>query len=149
VDFDGQLLARGGEGYERARRAAVWNGLTPKRWPELVVLADSERDVVRAVRLANERGLTIGVRSGGHSWAGNHVRDGGMLLDLSRLRAVEVDERSMSASVQPGTVATSCCGSWRGGSCSSRPVTAPEWRSAAICCRAAMAGTGACTDRRA
>jgi FAD/FMN-containing dehydrogenase len=101
-DFDGQLLARGEDGYEDARRAAVWNAMTPQREPELVVLAESEQDVVRAVRLANERSLKIGVRSGGHSWAGNHVRDGGMLLDLSRLRAAEIDVAAMSASVQPG-----------------------------------------------
>jgi FAD/FMN-containing dehydrogenase len=101
-DFDGQLLARGEDGYEDARRASVWNAMTPQREPELVVLAESEQDVVRAVRLASERSLKIGVRSGGHSWAGNHVRDGGMLLDLSRLRAVEIDEAAMSASVQPG-----------------------------------------------
>jgi FAD/FMN-containing dehydrogenase len=46
--------------------------------------------------------MTIGVGSGGHSWAGNHVRDGGMLLDVSRLQAVQVDEGAATASVQPG-----------------------------------------------
>jgi FAD/FMN-containing dehydrogenase len=100
--FDGELLTRGESGYEQARCAAVWNARTPERYPDAIVLARSEDDVVRAVRWGGAEQMTIGVRSGGHSWAGNHVRDGGMLLDLSRLRAVELDVGAMSASVQPG-----------------------------------------------
>jgi FAD/FMN-containing dehydrogenase len=46
--------------------------------------------------------MKIAVRSGGHSWAGNHVRDGGMLLDVSRLDDVRVDARAMRATVGPG-----------------------------------------------
>ncbi len=88
--YDGLLLRRGDQGYEQARRRAVWNARTPERFPEEIVLADSEADVVRAVRRAGERDMRIGVRSGGHSWAGSHLRDGGMLLDCSRLRSVEV-----------------------------------------------------------
>lgn len=101
-DFEGRLLRRGEEGYEQARRAAVWNARTPARFPEAIVLAASERDAVRAVRLAAAEGLKMAVRSGGHSWAGNHLRDGSLLLDLSALREVEVDGEAMTASVQPG-----------------------------------------------
>jgi FAD/FMN-containing dehydrogenase len=97
-----ELLRRGEEGYEQARRAAVWNARTPERFPEAIALARGERDVLEGVRLARDEGWTIGVRSGGHSWAGNHVRDGGMLLDVSRLREVEIDAGAMTASVQPG-----------------------------------------------
>lgn len=99
---DGTLLARGEHGYEQARRAAVWNARTPARYPDAIVVAERERDVVRAVREAAERGAVIGVRSGGHSWAGNHVRDGGLLLDVSRLREVELDVEAMTAAVGPG-----------------------------------------------
>ncbi|MGH2725970.1 MAG: FAD-binding oxidoreductase, partial [Actinomycetota bacterium] len=95
-------MRRGDEEYERARRDAVWNARTPERFPDLIVQAESEQDVVGAVRLARAEGMKIGVRSGGHSWAGNHVRDGGMLLDVSRLRQASVDPESMTASVQPG-----------------------------------------------
>ena len=100
--FDGEQFARGEHGYERARRGAVWNARTPERFPDVIVCAQSETDVVRAVRWAGVEQMTIGVRSGGHSWAGNHVRDGGMLLDLSCLRGVEVDADAMTAAVQPG-----------------------------------------------
>ena len=51
-DFDGRALRRADRGYEQARRAAVWNARTPERFPDLIVVAESEADVVRAVRLA-------------------------------------------------------------------------------------------------
>jgi FAD/FMN-containing dehydrogenase len=100
--FDGAVLRRGDEGYEEARRAAVWNARTPDRFPDAIVQAASEDDAVRAVGLARAGRMKIGIRSGGHSWAGNHVRDGGLLLDLSRLDGAEVDPHAMTAAVQPG-----------------------------------------------
>lgn len=100
--YDGRVLERGDDGYEAARRGAVWNALTPPRHPDRIVVAASEADVVRAVREAREDGMRIGVRSGGHSWAGNHVRDGGLLLDLSQLDAFAIDAEAMTASAQPG-----------------------------------------------
>jgi FAD/FMN-containing dehydrogenase len=100
--FSGEVSKRDEEGYEEARRAAVWNGRTPPRYPDLIVVAEDEDDLVRAVRMAREEGMRIGIRSGGHSWAGNHVRDGGMLLDLSRLDAMTIEAGAMTASVGPG-----------------------------------------------
>jgi FAD/FMN-containing dehydrogenase len=100
--YDGTVFERGDRGYEDARRAAVWNARRPDRYPDLIIQAAGEEDVVRVVREAGERGLRIGVRSGGHSWAGNHLREGGMLLDLSCLDAVEVDAKAMTATAQPG-----------------------------------------------
>jgi len=101
-EFDGTVVRRGDEGYEAARRAALWNAKTPARYPDVIVLAETQDDAVRAVALARAERHTIGVRSGGHSWAGNHVRDGGLLLDLSRLRAFSIDPAARTASLQPG-----------------------------------------------
>jgi len=98
----GREFSRSGEGYEEARRDAVWNGRTPERYPDTIVQALSEDDIVRAVRMAGERGWKLGVRSGGHSWAGNHVRDGGLLLDASGLDSIEIDAEAMTAVVGPG-----------------------------------------------
>lgn len=95
-------LARGDDGYEAARTATMWNARTPQRYPDLVVIAQDEQDVLEAVRGARARGMRIGVRSGGHSWAGNHVRDGGMLLDVSALSGASIDASSMTALVGPG-----------------------------------------------
>ncbi|MGE0066176.1 MAG: FAD-binding oxidoreductase [Solirubrobacterales bacterium] len=98
----GRTYRRGEDGYEQARCAAVWNARTPARFPDLIVQVESDEELVAAVRRAGAEGLRIGVRSGGHSWAGNHLRDGGMLLDASRLDSVEVDAEAGTAVVGPG-----------------------------------------------
>jgi FAD/FMN-containing dehydrogenase len=95
------VYERGDSGYEQARLAAVWNERKPDRHPAAILVAADEDDVVRAVGLARERGWTIGIRSGGHSWVGNGVRDGGLLLDLSRLDTVTVDAGAGVAAVGP------------------------------------------------
>ncbi|MFJ9566766.1 FAD-binding oxidoreductase [Streptomyces fuscichromogenes] len=97
----GTLIRRGDAAYERARLDAVWNERKPDRHPDVIVLARNEPDVVAAVRLARAKAWPIGIRSGGHSWVGNGVRDGGMLLDLSRLTEVSVDPATRTATVQP------------------------------------------------
>lgn len=100
--FDGSVYRPGSDGYEAARRAAVWNGIKPKRFPAVIVVAGSQDDVPRAVALAREEGLSIGIRSGGHSFVGNAVREGGLLLDLSRLKEIVVDPQARTATVEPG-----------------------------------------------
>lgn len=101
-EFEGEIFDREHPGYEEARRSTVWNALTPERYPELILVAEGERDCVRAVKMARDLGRGMGVRSGGHSWAGNHVRDEGVLLDLSKLDRIEVDAENMTAAVEPG-----------------------------------------------
>ena len=98
----GGTFRRGESGYEQARSDALWNARLPDRYPAVIVQANDVYDVVAAVRLAKREGLRIGVRSGGHSWVGNHIRDGGMLLDVSRLNDVTVDKRRMRATTGPG-----------------------------------------------
>lgn len=102
MGFEGELFSKGDSGYEEARSGAVWNAFTPDRFPELILQAASERDCVEGVRLAREQGLKVSVRSGGHSWAGNHLRDRTLLLDLSGLREVTIDPEAMRATAQPG-----------------------------------------------
>ncbi|WP_254394899.1 FAD-binding oxidoreductase [Streptomyces sp. AC512_CC834] len=97
----GAVIRRGDTGYEEARLGAVWNARKPDRFPDVIVLAEQERDVVRAVRLAHEEGHRVSVRSGGHSWVGNGVRDGGLLVDLSLLQEITVDPAARTATVQP------------------------------------------------
>src|SRR5215218_9426713 len=97
---------RGEPGYEAARRGEMWNARLPARYPDIVVEAQSDADVMAAVRLARERGWKIAIRSGGHSWAANFVRDGGMLLDLSRMNAFDVHREARTATVEPGLKGT-------------------------------------------
>ncbi|MHC3475196.1 FAD-binding oxidoreductase [Streptomyces sp. 7R007] len=97
----GRVIRRGDASYEQARLDAVWNARKPDRFPDVIVVAEDERDVVAALRLARAEGLRLSVRSGGHSWVGNGVRDGGLLVDLSRLQDVTVDPGRRTAAVQP------------------------------------------------
>jgi FAD/FMN-containing dehydrogenase len=96
------LLRRGEDGYEAARLDAVWNARKPDRHPDAILLARTEADVVEAVRLARAEGWTIGLRSGGHSWIGTGVRDGGLLLDLSRLDGLTIDREARRVAAGPG-----------------------------------------------
>ncbi|MEU8995387.1 FAD-binding oxidoreductase [Streptomyces caniferus] len=100
--IEGRVLRRGDYRYENLRREACWHAGVPDRYPELIVLANNEDDVVGAVELARREGLQIAVRSGGHSWSASHLRDGTVLIDLSNLRHVTVDRDAMTGTAQPG-----------------------------------------------
>jgi FAD/FMN-containing dehydrogenase len=101
MSTDTRQFRRGADGYEEARRATVWNGLVPDRYPDLIVHAHDVDDVVAAVSGGHG---PISIVSGGHSWAASHLRDGGMLLDVSRLDHCAIDAERMAAVVGPGKV---------------------------------------------
>jgi FAD/FMN-containing dehydrogenase len=105
-DFDGAFLTRGSAEYERARLGAVWNERKPDRFPDAILIAGGDRDVSQAVRFAAARGMKISIRSGGHSWIGNGVRDGGLLVDLSALDEVTIDRANRRAAVRPAVQGT-------------------------------------------
>lgn len=98
----GQTYRRGSAGYEQARRDASWNARLPERYPDIIVQANTVDDVITAIKLAKTEGMNVGVRSGGHSWSANHIRHGGMLLDVSRLEDVYIDKSTMTATTGPG-----------------------------------------------
>jgi len=100
----GSVVRRGEPGYDRARADAVWNARKPDRYPDLIVIAATEQDAAAAVRYARDEEMRVALRSGGHSWCGGHLHDGGMLLDLSRLREITVDPAAGTACVQAGVV---------------------------------------------
>lgn len=100
----GKVFWRGDEAYETSRRAAVYKSNKPQRYPELIVLPETAEDVVQAIRFANTHDLKVGVRSGGHSWAAAHVRDKAMMIDMSHMQAVEVDEATKTLWTNPGVI---------------------------------------------
>jgi FAD/FMN-containing dehydrogenase len=100
-EIEGPIIWRGDPAYEQVRQDMLWNALKPGRYPEAIVRAASDADVVAAVRLARARGLQVAVRAGGHSWVGSPLRDGTILIDLSARRAAHVDEASATATVEP------------------------------------------------
>jgi FAD/FMN-containing dehydrogenase len=87
-DLRGSVLRSGEGGYDEAR--TVWNGRF-MRFPDLVVRCADARDVSRAIAFARAEGLRISVKGGGHSYAGNTVEDGSLLIDLGRMDDVKVD----------------------------------------------------------
>ena len=87
--------------YEATRRRMIWNERIPARFPDVIVSVTSDADVIEAVKLARSRGLRISIRAGGHSWIGTSLRDGGMLIDLSRLNGVTVDVAAQRATAEP------------------------------------------------
>jgi FAD/FMN-containing dehydrogenase len=101
-----RIFYRGEDGYETARRQTVWNSLLPERFPDVIVQACDTDEVVAAIRYARANGHQVGVCSGGRSWAASHLRDGGLLLDLSRLDHCSVDTDAMTARVGPGKPAS-------------------------------------------
>ncbi len=88
-------------GYNRAR--TVWNAVVDRQ-PRVIVRCSSVRDVVTAIRTATEHGLEIGIKCGGHSAAGHAVPDGGLMIDLTPLRAVRVDPGRRTAVVEGGAL---------------------------------------------
>jgi len=97
-----RTFERHDDGYDAARRSTMWNANVPDRFPDRIVQVTCVADVIAAVRAAKAAQHTVGVRSGGHSWSGNHVRDGGVLLDLSRMQNFTINSASMTATVEPG-----------------------------------------------
>ena len=97
----GRLLLRGEAGYEQARVGRIFNARRPDRFPAAVLLAEDDHDVIAGVRLAAERGWTVSVRSGGHSWAAWSLRDDALLIDLGRLRDIGYEPATGIVSVRP------------------------------------------------
>lgn len=93
-DFKGDLLRPGADGYLRAR--TVWNGMVARN-PGLIAIIDGVSDIQAAVQAAAEVNLLTAIRCGGHSLAGFSTCEGGMVIDLSRMRSVSVDEKKRRA----------------------------------------------------
>ncbi len=99
VRFKGDLLRPGQPGYEDAR--TIWNGMVARK-PGLIARCADVSDVQSAVRAASETGILTAIRCGGHSLAGFSTCDGGLVIDLSRMRQVTVDSEARRARIAGG-----------------------------------------------
>jgi FAD/FMN-containing dehydrogenase len=93
------VLRPGDAGYQPAR--ALWNGAIDRR-PGLIARCQGAADVAAAIRHARAEGLPVAVRGGGHNVAGTASCDGGLVIDLSPMKGVQVDPGARSAWAQPG-----------------------------------------------
>jgi FAD/FMN-containing dehydrogenase len=96
----GPVIGPDEEGYDQARQV-MYGDLRPAA----VVRAADVADVQRIVRLAAETGLELAVRSGGHSGAGHSSTEGGIVLDLRDLKAIDIDPQAKTATAQTGLTA--------------------------------------------
>ena len=101
-EFKGPVIGPDDSDYDEARQ--VFLGAIDRR-PALIVRAADAEDVARTIALARERGLELAVRSGGHSSAGHGVSEGGVVLDLADMRALEIDVEGRSAWAETGLTA--------------------------------------------
>ena len=99
--FNGRVITPDDASYDKAR--AIFYGGIDRR-PAVIIRAADAADVARVVLLARETGLELAVRSGGHSPAGHGVSDG-IVLDLSRMRALDIDAEHRTAWAQTGLTA--------------------------------------------
>jgi FAD/FMN-containing dehydrogenase len=100
--LDGNLFVQGDEGYDNAKR--VWNGMFDHKKPAVVAQCTSTEDVINAVNFSRERALLLSVKCGGHSFPGKSTSDGGLMIDLSQMHAVDVDSEGMTARVDGGAL---------------------------------------------
>ncbi|USV55811.1 FAD-binding oxidoreductase [Aeromonas encheleia] len=97
--FRGEVLLAADADYDEVRQ--IWNAMIDRK-PALIARCTSPEDVVQAVELAQKHDLLVSIRGGGHNIAGNAVCDGGLMIDLSLMKGVQVDPATRRASVEPG-----------------------------------------------
>src|SRR6266487_6160367 len=99
ASFTGDLIGPADPAYEQARR--VHNGLINKH-PALIARCRTTPDIVDAVSLGREQAAEISVRGGGHGVAGLAVTDGGLMIDLARMKGIRVDPATRTVWAQGG-----------------------------------------------
>jgi len=99
--IQGEILTAESPGYDKVR--AIWNAMIDRK-PALIARCKTTDDVVQCVKFAQQHGLLVAVRGGGHNIAGNAVCDGGLLIDLSLMRAIQVDAAKQTARVEGGAL---------------------------------------------
>ena len=95
----GPLLQPGDTGYDEARQ--IWNAMIDKR-PAMIVRCADTADVRAAVAFARQQGRALAVRGGGHNIAGNALCEGGLVIDMSGMRGVHINQATRRAFVQAG-----------------------------------------------
>lgn len=102
ADLHGRLITPDDADYDEAR-TVVYGGID--RRPALIVRVADASDVARTIRLARESGLELAVRSGGHSGVGHSVTEGGIVIDVSEMKGLEVDVDGRTAWAETGLTA--------------------------------------------
>jgi FAD/FMN-containing dehydrogenase len=97
--FTGELLLPSDGAYDNARQ--IWNAMIQKR-PAVIARCATTSDVVRAVNFARDNRLLLAVRGGGHNIAGSAICDDGLVIDLSQMKAAQVDPAARRVTIEGG-----------------------------------------------
>src|SRR3954453_13515380 len=92
--LSGGVLSPEDEGYDAARQS--WNAMIDRR-PGGIARCTGRADVHAAIRFARENNLLVSIRAGGHNIAGLALCDGGLMIDLSRMKDISVDAMHATA----------------------------------------------------
>ena len=95
----GQLLRAGDDGYEAARK--IHNGMIDRR-PAMIGRCAGAADVIASVKFARDNHVLLSVRGGGHGVPGFAICDGGLMIDLSRMKSIRVDPAQRTARAEGG-----------------------------------------------
>jgi hypothetical protein len=98
--FGGEVSLPGSTSYDEAVR--IWNGAIARR-PAVVASCTTAEDVAAALEVARREGLELSVRGGGHNYAGNALCDAGMMIDLTPMKTVTVDDEAGRCTCGGGT----------------------------------------------
>jgi FAD/FMN-containing dehydrogenase len=99
TNFMGNVLVQGDADYDEVRQ--IWNAMIDRR-PAIIARCTSAEDVIHAVRFSRKHDLLVAIRGGGHNIAGNAVCDDGLMIDLSLMKKIKIDQNARRATVEPG-----------------------------------------------
>lgn len=95
----GEIILPQSDNYDEARK--IYNAMIDKR-PQIIFKCKDVEDVVEAVNFGRENHLEVAIKSGGHNGAGLALVDDGLVIDLSEMKAIEINAESKTAKIQPG-----------------------------------------------
>ena len=102
ASFNGNVIAPGDDEYDSAR-TTFYGGIDHR--PAVIIRVRNADEVARVIVLARETGMDLAIRSGGHSMVGHCVSDGGIVLDLSLMRDLQIDVDTKTAWAEAGMTA--------------------------------------------
>src|SRR6516164_6780986 len=100
--MQGEIVIAGQDAYAGVRQ--IWNGAVDHQ-PAVFARCETVEDVQAAIHTARKHDFPLSVRGGGHDWAGRALRHGGVVIDLTRMRQVDVDVSRRVATVAGGAIA--------------------------------------------
>lgn len=101
LQIKGTVLSISDAEYDNARK--VWNSMIDRK-PALIAQCTDADDIAAAVKFARKHDLLVSVHGGGHNVAGNAVCEGGLMIHLSKMKAINVDVANKTATVEPGVL---------------------------------------------